>query len=122
MKISTEKKIDTKNCPVREVLDRIGDKWSTLVIFQLGRHGVMRFTELSQSIGDVSQKMLTKTVRQLEGDGLISRKIYPEIPPRVEYRLTELGFSLLPLIEEMTAWADRNIATIQRNRRRAIAK
>ena len=107
---------------MREVLDRIGDKWSTLIILQLGHHGVMRFTGLSKAIGDVSQKMLTTTVRNLEADGLIARKAFPEIPPRVEYRLTVLGQSLLPLIEAMTAWADKNITSIQRNRRRNAAK
>ena len=100
------------------MLDRIGDKWSTLVILQLGENEVMRFNEMSQAIGDISQKMLTTTVRNLEADGLISRKMYAEIPPKVEYRLTALGTSLLPLIREMVSWADNNIRTIQRNRMR----
>jgi DNA-binding HxlR family transcriptional regulator len=113
---------DSKNCPVRQVLDRIGDKWSTLVILQLGANEVMRFNEMSQAIGDISQKMLTTTVRNLEADGLISRKMYAEIPPKVEYRLTPLGASLLPLIREMVSWADNNIRTIQRNRARGAAK
>jgi DNA-binding HxlR family transcriptional regulator len=112
---------DSKNCPVRQVLDRIGDKWSTLVILQLGENEVMRFNELSQAIGDISQKMLTTTVRNLEADGLISRKMYAEIPPKVEYRLTALGASLLPLIRDMVLWADSNIRTIQRNRARNSA-
>jgi len=113
---------DSKNCPVRQVLDRIGDKWSTLVILQLGENEVMRFNELSQAIGDISQKMLTTTVRNLEADGFISRKMYAEIPPKVEYRLTPLGAGLLPLIREMVSWADNNLPTIQRNRARSIAK
>jgi DNA-binding HxlR family transcriptional regulator len=113
---------DSKNCPVRQVLDRIGDKWSTLVILQLGENEVMRFNEMSQAIGDISQKMLTTTVRNLEADGLISRKMYAEIPPKVEYRLTPLGVSLLPLIREMVSWADKNIRTIQRNRARGATK
>lgn len=111
---------DSKNCPVREVLDRIGHKWATLVILQLGENEVMRFNELSQAIGDISQKMLTTTVRNLEADGFISRKMYAEIPPKVEYRLTPLGASLLPLIKDMVSWADNNLRTIQRNRARSI--
>ena len=113
---------DSKNCPVREVLDRIGHKWATLVILQLGENEVMRFNELSQAIGDISQKMLTTTVRNLEADGLISRKMYAEIPPKVEYRLTPLGASLLPLIRDMVSWADNNLRAIQRNRVRSITK
>jgi DNA-binding HxlR family transcriptional regulator len=109
---------DSKNCPVREVLDRIGHKWATLVILQLGENEVMRFNELSQAIGDISQKMLTTTVRNLEADGFISRKMYAEIPPKVEYRLTALGSSLLPLIKDMVSWADNTLRTIQRNRAR----
>jgi DNA-binding HxlR family transcriptional regulator len=111
---------DSKNCPVREVLDRIGHKWATLVILQLGENEVMRFNELSHAIGDISQKMLTTTVRNLEADGFISRKMYAEIPPKVEYRLTPLGASLLPLIKDMVSWADNNLRTIQRNRARSI--
>jgi DNA-binding HxlR family transcriptional regulator len=119
MKNNLENFIDTENCPVRQVLDRFGDKWSILVIIMLGEKEVLRFNELSQIIGSISQKMLTVTVRKLEADGLVSRKLYPEIPPRVEYQLTELGKSLLPLITQLTQWANRNIQTIQQNRRRA---
>ena len=119
MKNNLEKFRDSENCPVRQVLDRFGDKWSMLVISLLGIEEVMRFNELSQVIGTISQKMLTVTLRKLEADGLIARKHYPEIPPRVEYRLTELGQSLLPLINQMTEWADRNINTIQMSRRHA---
>jgi DNA-binding HxlR family transcriptional regulator len=82
----------------------------------------MRFNEMSQAIGDISQKMLTTTVRNLEADGLISRKMYAEIPPKVEYRLTALGVSLLPLIRDMVSWADNNIRAIQRNRTRHVTK
>jgi DNA-binding HxlR family transcriptional regulator len=108
----------TENCPVRHVLDRIGDKWSTLVILMLGRHGKLRFNELSQAIGDVSQKMLTVTLRSLEADGLVSRKMYPEIPPRVEYELTELGSGLLPLVQALEGWAGENIKEIRQSRQR----
>lgn len=113
-----EKILPAEDCPVRQVLDRIGDKWSTLVILMLGRHGVMRFNELAQAIGDVSQKMLTVTLRSLEADGLVSRKMYPEIPPRVEYDLTEMGMSLLPLVRAMEEWAEENLGDIKRSRER----
>src|SRR5580658_5996549 len=110
--------LTTENCPVRHVLDRIGDKWSTLVILMLGRHGKLRFNELSQVIGDVSQKMLTVTLRSLEADGLVSRKMYAVIPPRVEYELTEMGQSLLPLVQALEGWAEENIGEIKENRQK----
>jgi DNA-binding HxlR family transcriptional regulator len=118
MRVFDERILTAENCPVRQVLDRIGDKWSTLVILLLGKHGVMRFNELSQTIGDVSQKMLTTTLRSLEADGLVSRKMYQEIPPRVEYDLTAMGRSLLPLIKALEGWAEQNIGEIKRNRKR----
>jgi DNA-binding HxlR family transcriptional regulator len=121
MKNSLEK-IDTENCPVRQVLDRIGDKWSTLVILLLGSIGVRRFNELAVEIGDISQKMLTVTLRHLEADGLVSRKMYAEIPPRVEYELTDLGRSLLPLIRTLETWANETIRAGQYNRKRYALK
>src|SRR5690349_8420466 len=93
------------NCSIRHVLDRFGDKWSILIISLLGHKGKMRFNEISQEIEDISQKMLTVTLRSLEADGLVNRKLFPEIPPRVEYELTELGQSLLPHIESLSEWA-----------------
>ncbi len=113
-----EKKKDIHNCPVRQVLDRFGDKWSILIIIILGDEGVLRFNELAQAIGDISQKMLTSTLRTLEADGLVSRKLYPEIPPRVEYQLTALGKSLLPHITALSAWADKNMLAIRKKRER----
>lgn len=120
--IGNGRTIDTANCPVRQVLDRIGDKWSTLVILILGDSGVMRFNGIGHAIGDISQKMLTATLRNLESDGLVSRKMYQEIPPRVEYELTELGYDLLPLIRQLQVWADENFQTITKNRKRYVAK
>src|SRR5262249_53962063 len=107
-----------EDCPVRQVLDRIGDKWSTLVILMLGKHGMMRFNELAGVIGDVSQKMLTVTLRSLEADGLVARKVYAEIPPRVEYALTDMGKSLLPLIKALEGWAEENIEEVKASRAR----
>jgi DNA-binding HxlR family transcriptional regulator len=106
------------SCPVRNVLDRFGDKWSILLIIVLGEAGKMRFNELHKTIGDVSQKMLTTTLRTLEADGLISRKVFPEVPPRVEYQLTETGESLVPHIASLAAWADEHMPAIKRSRKK----
>ena len=103
-------------CPVRNVLDRFGDKWSVLVILVLGDFGVMRFNELNQEIGDVSQKMLSTTLKTLEADGLVARKAYLVIPPKVEYQLTEIGQSLLPLVRQLAQWAVVHRESIQRSR------
>jgi DNA-binding HxlR family transcriptional regulator len=112
------KKIDwnVKNCPVRSVLDRFGDKWSILVIMILGEKEKMRFNELNREIEDISQKMLTVTLRTLEADGLIKRTIYPEVPPRVEYEITTLGKSLVPYINGLAAWANLNMNEIKSSR------
>jgi DNA-binding HxlR family transcriptional regulator len=110
------------DCPVRQVLDRIGDKWSSLVILHLGEYGMMRFNGLSQVIGDISQKMLTVTLRNLEADGLVSRKAFAEIPPRVEYELTPLGESLVPLLKQLVDWADTNMGVIKRSRTQYVPK
>lgn len=110
------------NCSIRQILDRFGDKWSILIISTLGHIGKQRFNELNQQIGDISQKMLTVTLRSLEADGLISRKLYPEIPPRVEYELTDLGRSLLPHIEQLAQWAEQNMECILKNRAAYAAK
>lgn len=104
-------------CPVRSVLDGIGGKWSILILDILGEKGTLRFSEISKALEDISQKMLTSTLRSLEADGIISRKMYAEIPPRVEYELTELGYDLLPNIRSLIDWGYKNIETIQRNRK-----
>ena len=88
---------------VRHLLDRIGDKWSLLVIALLGR-GTRRFSELRREIDDISQRMLTLTLRHLERDGLVERTVYPVVPPRVEYRLTPLGATLLDTIQALVTW------------------
>lgn len=119
---SLKKYSDYEHCPVRCILSRIGDKWSVLVITLLGENGKMRFNEIGRSLGDISQKMLTTTLRSLVADGLASRTIYPEIPPRVEYQLTALGESLLPHINQLTNWALNNMETIVENRKREEQK
>ncbi|MFD4633121.1 winged helix-turn-helix transcriptional regulator [Streptomyces sp. NPDC058284] len=92
-------------CGVRDVLDRLGDKWSVYVVVELAS-GVLRFKELQRRIhGDISQRMLTLTVRRLERDGLVKRTVYPTIPPQVEYELTDLGHSLTHLVKALADWS-----------------
>ena len=98
----------TSNCPTREVLDRIGDKWTALIIGVL-EEGTMRFSDIQRRIGGISQKMLTQTLRSLERDGLITRTVYPEVPPRVEYTLTPLGETLTQALATIRHWAESNI-------------
>ena len=93
-------------CPIRNVLGRFADKWSLLVLCNLQGQGKMRYMELKNAIPDISQKMLTITLKQLEQDHLVKRKAYAEIPPRVEYSLTGLGVSLMPIVGQMIDWAN----------------
>lgn len=111
-----EKYSDSNHCPIRCILSRIGDKWSVLVITLLGEDSPMRFNEIAKTLGDISQKMLTTTLRSLEADGLVHRKIFPEIPPRVEYSLTNLGQSLLPHLQNLSGWAHQNMPHILEHR------
>ena len=101
-----------KDCPSRQVLDRIGDTWSVLVVIMLA-DGAQRYTALSRRIEGVSPKMLTQTLRGLERDGLIVRTVYAEVPPRVDYALTELGRSLLDLVGALEKWAETHIDDVQ---------
>ena len=110
------------NCPIRNVLSRVGDKWSMLILFTLENHLTIRFKELQRNIPDISQKMLTATLKVLEADGLISREVFPEVPPRVEYALTEKGKSLLPLIDNLLTWASNNMEDIIASRERFYLK
>jgi DNA-binding HxlR family transcriptional regulator len=100
---------------VSEVLARVGDKWSMLVVVMLG-DGPKRFNELRRSIGGISQRMLTLTLRALERDGLVTRTVFPTIPPRVDYALTELGRSLLTPVGALSAWALENQSRIRQAR------
>jgi DNA-binding HxlR family transcriptional regulator len=102
---------------LREVLERVADKWTLLVLNALEEGGEMRFTRLRDRVGGVSQKMLTKTLRQLERDGLVSRRVYPEVPPRVEYRLTERGHGLNEATCAMWLWVEANMADVHQSRR-----
>ena len=102
---------------VGSILSRIGDKWSVLVIMLLG-DGPRRFNEIKRMVGGISQRMLTLTLRGLERDGLVTRTIYPTIPPRVDYELTELGRSLRKPVEHLGSWAFDNLPQIQSARER----
>jgi len=102
---------------VREIIERVADKWTMLVLEVLAEHGVVRFTRLGELVGGISQKMLTKTVRQMERDGLVTRKIHPVIPPRVEYELTELGHSLGAAFCGVWIWAEEHHDEIIRARK-----
>jgi DNA-binding HxlR family transcriptional regulator len=99
------------NCPVRLVLDRIGDKWSVLVLLSL-RDGPRRFTDLRRVIGGVTPKVLTQTLRSMAHDGLVTREVFAEVPPRVEYTLTPLGHSLHGPIEAVAAWVEDNVHAV----------
>ncbi len=108
------------DCPIRNILARISDKWSLLVIYTLdnSEKASVRFKELQRQIPDISQKMLTVTLRTLEEDGYVTRTIYPEVPPRVEYKLTERAKSLLPHINSLIGWAKENMEPIMQDRKK----
>lgn len=114
MKRSTVQDAMFPGCPVRNVLARICDKWALLVIYILDRSGKesMRFMELKQQMPDISQRMLTMTLRTLEEDGYVTRTIFSEIPPRVEYALTERAKSLQPILDSLLQWSVDNMDDI----------
>ncbi|NCC09635.1 MAG: transcriptional regulator [Bacteroidia bacterium] len=107
-------------CPVRDVLGRLGDKWTALVLISLKANGTLRFSALQRSIGDISQRMLTVTLRSLEADGLIKRKVYAEVPPKVEYELTERGLSLYPHLEALVEWSREHMSAILADREKRL--
>lgn len=103
-------------CPVRNVIARFGTKWALLTLLIIGEQGVVRFNELNRLIPDISSRVLSSTLRTLEADGFIDRKVYAVVPPKVEYRLTEVGKSLLPLIRQLTEWAQANMKKVMTHR------
>ena len=107
----------TSACPIRDVLDRIGDKWSVLIVGHL-KDGPVRFGSLRRQIGDISQRMLTETLRHLQRDGLIYRKVYPTVPPSVEYGLTDLGQSLLVPLDQLVEWSAQNHKMVKAARKK----
>ncbi len=108
-----------RNCPTRQLLDRIGDRWTVLVIGSL-HDGPRRFSEIGRRLDGVSQKMLTQTLRALEHDGLVRRTIYPEVPPRVEYELTDLGLTLREPLAALEDWAKGHMGLVLQARRNAL--
>lgn len=115
-RVQKEKKMKnfhaTGQCPIRDVIGRLAGKWSMLVLVTLRANGTLRFGDIHRAIGDISQRMLTVTLRGLEADGLIAREVFPEVPPRVEYRLTSRGESLIPHLQGLVEWAVKNMPEI----------
>ena len=109
-------------CPIRNILARMSDKWSLLVIYALSQVEKMRFGDIRRAVPDISQKMLTVTLRTLEEDGFVTRTIYPEVPPRVEYALTIRAHSLLPHIQSLIVWEKENMEPIICDRKKAVEK
>lgn len=117
-----EKYGDAEHCPVRNIVDRIGDKWSMLVLLLLDEEDVLRFNEMHKTIGTISQKMLAVTLKSLEADGLVTRTVYPQIPPKVEYALTPRGKTLVPHLHELVGWAKDNMEHIKVSREHFVVK
>lgn len=103
-------------CPIRDVLDRLGDRWTVLILHELS-NGTLRFGALRQRIEDISPRMLSQTLRQLEWNGLVLREVYPTIPPRVDYSLTPLGESFFAAVQVLVQWAEANQETVHAARR-----
>ncbi len=110
------------DCPIRNILNRISDKWTLLVLYTLNGHESMRYKDLSAELNDISQKMLVLTLRTLETDGYIKREVFAEVPPRVEYRLTERAQSLFPIINQLIQWAKDHMDEILYDRTKAMNK
>jgi DNA-binding HxlR family transcriptional regulator len=110
----------SERCPIRDVLDRLGDRWTLLVLMEL-QTGTLRFSVLKRRVEDISQRMLAQTLRQLEKDGLVSRKVFPTIPPKVEYTLTALGLSMLTPVGLLIEWAGDNHQAVREARARYVA-
>ena len=108
------------DCPIRNILNRISDKWTLLVLYTLNSLESMRFKDLAAELQDISQKMLVLTLRTLETDGLVERKVYAEVPPRVEYSLTERSHSLFPIINQLIQWAKDHMDEILLDRTIAL--
>ncbi|WP_290382403.1 winged helix-turn-helix transcriptional regulator [Paramuribaculum intestinale] len=117
LKENLKKYTGMASCPVRNVISRFSGKWTMLVLCVLAENEATRFNEIGRAIPDISPKVLTETLKSLEADGLISRKLYAEIPPKVEYSLTELGKSLMPLLGSLIEWALDNFNAIAKRER-----
>lgn len=105
-----------ENCPIRNVVARFGDKSSLLVLLVIDGEGVVRFNELERMIPDISPRVLSVTLKTLEADGLVGRKVYAEVPPKVEYSLTDTGKSLIPVVNQLVEWAKANMQRVMDHR------
>lgn len=110
------------DCPIRNILSRINDKWTLLVLYTLSSRDSIRYVELKDEMPDISPKMLSLTLKTLETDGYVTRTVYAEVPPRVEYRLTERAHSLLPIINQLIQWAKEHMDEILLDRTKAMTK
>lgn len=116
MKRKIEKNSMVEICPIRNVVARFGNKWSLLIVLVLSENGKTRFNQLNKLIPDISTKVLSGTLQTLEADGLVIRTVFPEVPIRVEYELSETGLSLVPIIRNLTDWAMQNMKSIMKHR------
>lgn len=116
MKRKSEKNSMVEICPIRNVVARFGNKWSLLIVLVLSENGKTRFNQLNTLIPDISTKVLSGTLQTLEADGLVIRTVFPEVPIRVEYELSETGLSLVPIIRNLTDWAMQNMKSIMKHR------
>ena len=110
------------DCPIRNILNRISDKWTLLVLYTLNGHESMRYRDLSAELPDISQKMLVLTLRTLETDGFVERKVFAEVPPRVEYSLTPRAHSLSPIVNQLIQWAKDHMEEILLDRTRHMSR
>lgn len=117
-KIITE---EFAGCAIRNVLDRIGDRWSFLILSVLTQDGTVRFSQLKRRVGDISQRMLAQTLRRLEQDGFVQRTVHPTVPPRVDYALTSMGRSFSEPLSALVRWADDHQAQVQASRAAYVA-
>ena len=111
--VAKEKTTTDYHCPVEATLDVIGGKWKVVILFHLTHDGTHRFAELRRKIPGVSERMLTQQLRELEEDGIVHREVYPEVPPKVEYSLTEYGKTLRPITEVMCEWGQKHMKRIK---------
>lgn len=119
METSENKFSDIEHCPIRQVISHFCTKWGLLLICVIAENPNIRFNEICRILPDISAKVLSSTLKTLVGDGLISRKLYAEVPPRVEYSLTERSETLIPLITPLIGWAEANFQDILRSRKKA---
>lgn len=110
------KKLDYDYCPASPILEWLGDKWALVVLLKLHENGVIRFNELYKKIPSISEKMLSTALHSLVTDGLVGRKLYPSVPPKVEYYVSEFGETLIPHLEQLKQWGLANFNTIMANR------